>query len=321
MYIANLPWYDFAELESATDAWWEGLALHLARAGIDEVPLQLDREQDHIEQWQAPNLLWSQACGYDVLYDAAADLAVVATPRYDAPGCEGASYRSAVLVRDDRSIERLEELRGSVCAINEAASHSGTNALRPLIAPLARDGRFFGAVRVSGDHVTSLEMVATRAADVACVDVIVLELCRRVRPHLLSGLRVLTHTELALAPPYVTSARTSPALIAQLRAALRGALADASLAEAREQLLIGGAELLDANAYRELARFEAAALAHGYFELPAPRRSPLSSPPHSPHSPTSSPVSPTSGELARADRRSSCGGANGSSRRSAGRVT
>jgi ABC-type phosphate/phosphonate transport system substrate-binding protein len=278
MRIANLPWYDFEELSAATDALWRGVRHHLAKEGVDDLPESLDRKMPHVEQWRRPELLLSQACGYDVLYDAAADLQVVATPRFESDGCEGANYRSAIVVRTRDHVASLSELRGRVAVVNEASSHSGTNALRPLVAPLARRGRFFSAVFVSGDHVSSLEMVRDGRADVACVDVVVLDLCRLVRPKSLEGLELLQLTEAAPAPPYVTSATTPAPVVAALRRALAAAMEDPALVLARSALRVGGIELLPADAYSALARFEEPALKHGYFELPAPSLSPVRAP-------------------------------------------
>jgi len=278
MRIANLPWYDFAELTVATDAFWRGVRRHLVAQGVDDLPETLDRKTPHAEQWRRSELLLSQACGYDVLYDAAADLQVVATPRFDAEGCEGSCYCSAIVVRAGDHVRDLRDLRGRVAVVNEASSHSGTNAFRPLVAPLARNGRFFSAVFASGDHVSSLEMVADGRADVACVDVVVIELCRQVRPQSLAGLEILQLTAPAPAPPYVTSARTPPQLVAALRRALQSAMTDPTMTPARSALCVGGVDLLPPDAYSSLAAFEAPALAHGYFELPAPNLSPVRTP-------------------------------------------
>src|SRR5262245_51271215 len=91
--IADLPWYDLDELVSATDGWWRGIASHLRRLGVDRVPDILSRDGSHVARWQDADLLLSQACGYDVLYDAASDIVPIATPRYLAEGCEGPRYR------------------------------------------------------------------------------------------------------------------------------------------------------------------------------------------------------------------------------------
>jgi len=275
MRVANLPWYDFEELTESTDALWRGIATHMRRAGIADVPDSLDRESGHVDQWRLPELLLSQACGYDVLYDAAADLAVVATPRYSAPGCEGSHYRSAIVVRADDGARTLGDLAGRRCVVNEASSHSGTNALRALVAPLSRNGRFFETVSESGDHATSLAQVAEGRADVACVDVVVLELCRRVRPESLARLRTLGLTELAPAPPFVTARVTAPEDLEKLRRALLAAMSDPDLVAARSALLLEGVDFLEERAYGALVDFEAPALANAYFELPAPNQSPL----------------------------------------------
>ena len=106
-----------------------------------------------------PGLLFGQCCGYDVVYGFADCLTVLATPVYDAPGCEGADYLSFVLVRADSPATALDDLKGGTCVVNGFNSHSGTNALRALVAPLSRDGRFFATVKVSGAHVDSLAML------------------------------------------------------------------------------------------------------------------------------------------------------------------
>lgn len=275
MHVVNLPWYDLPELERETDALWAGIARHLRKEGID-APERLDRNTEYDAQWREPNLLFSQACGYDVLYDHAPHLTVIATPRYAASGCEGACYRSAIVVHESESATAVAALRGKRAVVNDATSHSGTNALRAHVAPHAQGGRFFSEVKVSGAHTESLAMLARGEADVACIDLVVWDLCERARPGALKGLRKLAETEKAPAPPFVTARGTSPENMKRLRMALFNAMADATLASAREALLLDGVELLHPSAYNELWLFEDIAKQHGYFELPAPKTSPLS---------------------------------------------
>jgi ABC-type phosphate/phosphonate transport system substrate-binding protein len=274
--VADLPWYDLPELRAATDAWWRGIAGHLAELGVDDLPAALRRDVAHERNWQERRLLLSQACGYDVIYDAEAVLVPVATPCYASAGCTGPRYRSAVVVRADDAARELADLRGRRCAVNEATSHSGVNALRPLVAALSRGGAFFGQVLVTGAHTDSLGLVQKGGADVAAIDVVVLDLVMRVRPQALAGLRVLAHTDAALAPPYVTSVHTDAETRTRLRLALQRAAADPRLHDCRAALRIERLEFPPASAYAELRAFEAPALQAGYFELPAPRRSPLS---------------------------------------------
>jgi len=273
--IADLPWYDLAELVPATDAWWRGIANHLRRLGVDRVPDDLSRDGSHIARWQHGDLLLSQACGYDVLYDAADDIVPLATPRYLAEGCEGPRYRSIVVTRADRPWRTLADLRGARAAINEATSHSGTNAFRSVVAPLSRDGTYFSDVLVTGSHTDSLAAVHGGVADVACVDAIVLALLRRVRPAAVRGLRRIQCTATALAPPYVISTRAPASMRRTVQQALHDASHDPELAEHRQALLLDGFVFLPPASYGELEAFEEPALAAGYLELPAPRRSPL----------------------------------------------
>ncbi len=277
--IADLPWYDLPELRAATDAWWAGIAGHLRRLGVDGVPDRLSRRGSHIARWHDPQLLLSQACGYDVLYDQAHALRPVATPCYDVPGCEGPRYSSFVVVRGDAPHRSLADLRGARAAVNEAASHSGTNALRPLAAGHSRDGRFFGAVHVTGSHTQSLLSLLRGEVDVACIDAVVFGLMRDVRPQLPAAVQVVECTRPAPAPPYVTSTRTEPHVLAALRQALVAAVRDPALAAARSRLRIRDFTLLDGAEYRQLTEWERPALAAGYRELPAPRSSPLSQAP------------------------------------------
>lgn len=275
MRIADLPWYDLPELQAATDAWWRGIAAHLRRLGVEAVPDELQREGCHVARWRHADLLLSQACGYDVLYDAARWIVPVATPCYRAGAVRGPRYTSAVVVRDDSARRRLEDLRGARFVVNETSSHSGNNAVRPLVARRCSEGRFFATVQASGSHQDSLEAVQHGTADGACIDLVVWQLLRRVRPRALLGLRVIATTAPTWAPPYVTSRQASPTLRTTLRDALLAAARDPDLAPCRAALCLDGFEVLPDGAYGDLAQFERAALLAGYFELPAPESSPL----------------------------------------------
>ena len=81
----------------------------------------------------------------------------------------GIDYRSVILV-PQAGARSLEELRGSVAVINQQHSHSGMNALRHSIAPLARDGRFFSRVTVSGSHLDSIAALQQGQAAVRCTN-------------------------------------------------------------------------------------------------------------------------------------------------------
>src|SRR5262245_1551480 len=244
MALASLPMYDLPELRAATAAWWQGLARAFRREGIADVPDDLERRPSYRDAWPAPDLLFSQTCGYPLMHALAGRVELVATPCYGAEGCEGPSYCSFVIVGADSAVRAIEDLRGLRCAINGHDSQSGCNALRSLVATVARGGRFFGGVAVAGSHTASLATVASGQADVAAIDCVTHGLVARYRPQALAGTRVLCRTASAPSLPYVTRAGADADLVRRLRGGLERAFADAASAEARYALLLEGAAML-----------------------------------------------------------------------------
>jgi ABC-type phosphate/phosphonate transport system substrate-binding protein len=262
--LASLPMYDLPELRAAHDAVWASVGARLARSGVAGVPTSLTRGGAAEAHWSDPDLLLSQTCGYPLVHAFAGRLRVIATPSYDAPGCEGPTYSSLVVVRSVHPARDLVDLRGSVCAVNERASHSGMNALRAMIAPLARGAPFFGEVLVTGSHEASLARVQRGEADVCAVDAVLHALLLRHRPDALTGTRVLARSPSAPALPYVTRASTSDELVRALREALVGVLADPALASTRDALLLKEVTVLEDDAYDAIERVARAAAERGY---------------------------------------------------------
>ena len=267
MSIASLTMYDLPDVTAATDAWWAGLARAMRREGIEDVPDGLRRDDDVKPTWRAPDLLFSQTCGYPLMHEFAGQLRVVATPHFDCPGCEGPRYCSLVIVRADDTASALDDLRGRVATANGPDSQSGYSALRGTIAPLARSGRFFSEVVISGGHANSLALVAEGKADVCAVDCVTHALLSRHRPGAVANLRVLGPSVDAPGLPYVTRASASDDLLQRLRAALFAALDDPGLAAVRETLLIAGAEVLPEGAYDRIIEIENDSKALGYARL------------------------------------------------------
>ena len=100
----------------------------------------------------------------------------------------------------------LSDLRNAVCVVNSHESHSGANALRALVAPLNRRGRFFSRIVTSGSHPASVAMVARGEADVAAIDCVTYACLERYRPSRLQGTRRLCYTARAPGIPFVTRA-------------------------------------------------------------------------------------------------------------------
>jgi ABC-type phosphate/phosphonate transport system substrate-binding protein len=264
MSAVSLPMYDLPEIRPALDAWWAGLARHLAREGIADVPAVLPHGAPLDAAWSRPDLLLSQCCGYDLRNGRTGALRLLATPSYRAPGCVGPAYASVVIVAADAPAHSLDDLRGGVCAINAWTSHSGMNALRALIAPRSRGGRFFARIEVSGSHRCSLAMVARGEADVAAIDCVIHGLLARHSPGALAGTRPLGHTARAPAPPFVTAPATSDDMVERLRTALFRAFDDPSLEPARADLLLAAIEVLPPAAYARIRAFERLAARRGY---------------------------------------------------------
>lgn len=241
--ISALPMYDFLELQPAHDALWSAIAERLVAAGVRNVPTRLTRDIEHRETWRHPQLLLGQACEYPLAKSFGEHLAIVATPRYGAPGCTGLFYKSAVIVRAGDPAGSLAEMRGRRCAVNEIDSNSGMNLLRAALAPLAAGARFFGSVTVSGSHRRSVEWIAANEADVAAVDCVTFAHLQSIDPALTRQVRVLSWTPPSPCLPFVTARSTDPATLARLRAALAAVVADPSLAPVRQQLFLEGVDL------------------------------------------------------------------------------
>lgn len=267
--LAALPWYDFAEVQGHNDALWRRLQVHLGRVGL-EIDAELERTVDPNALLLRPDLLLSQTCGYVVAGVGRAHVMPVATPTYAAPGCAPGSYSSFLIVRRDARITDIEDLRGARCAVNEPLSHSGVNALRTLVAPRARDGRFFGDVIVTGAHVASMELLARDQADITAVDCITHALLARHRPVLVAATKILEVTPLAAAPPLVTRATTSVDALVAIRSALQALLADPDANAARRELLLTGFELRPVTDYEGMLTAARRAWALGYREMSWP---------------------------------------------------
>ena len=247
MRIASLPMYD-ADL-GAVDAWWCAISRALHDQGVGDVPEALEKPLELDAHWRDPRLLLSQTCGYPLVTTLLPNVQVVGAFHYTAPGCTGFDYRSELVARIDDA-KAIEGYRGRVAAINSLDSHSGCNALRGLVAPLARSGTFFADHLICGSHRRSLAALHSGAADIAAIDCVSLAGFRRREPELLRGLQVVCSTAPAPGLPLVTSATTTLAELTALRRALHAACSDSTAAGAREALFIGGFQIVSADVWQ-----------------------------------------------------------------------
>jgi ABC-type phosphate/phosphonate transport system substrate-binding protein len=261
--IAALPMYDFPQVRDAHDAFWTALAVRLKAAGLQDVPRQLSRDLGHFDVWRHPALLFGQGCEYPLAKSFADLVRLVATPRYSAPGCEGATCRSAIVARREEA-GSLADFRGRRCVVNEIDSNSGMNLLRAAVAPLAGGARYFASVAVSGSHRRSAQMVASGEADVAALDCVSFAHFQQLYPEVVAKLRVLSWTPASPSLPFITASSAGDATVQLLRSALAGVFADDALAPVRKRLFLTGVDVQPAQGFEEVLRLERGAVEQGY---------------------------------------------------------
>jgi ABC-type phosphate/phosphonate transport system substrate-binding protein len=214
--------------------------------------------------WSLPDLLLGQACGYPLVTRLAKRVKLLGTPHYRFPWCDSYRYRSLLVVRLDSGLYELEDLRGTIAAVNQWHSHSGMNAFRLAIAPHAGAGRYFRRVLESGSHRESLALVRRRLADVAAIDCVTCGYLRLHEPRLLRGLRVLAETEAMPGLPLVASQRVDDGLCALLRDVLTAAFSPAQGGSLATRLHLGGFTQTTMDDYARIAEAEWRAAAQGY---------------------------------------------------------
>ena len=265
MTKASLPMYDMPEVAGALDTLWSALLRKLADA--DGAPAALVHDEALQSLWSDEALFLSQCCGYDLVNRYAGILRPLVTPQYTAPGCRGTDYCSQIVVGEGSAIGELAAARGGVCAVNGFESHSGMNALRALVAPLHRGGRFFSRVTVCGTHAESLAAVARGDADICAIDCVTHGLLARHRPAALAGTRVLCQSARAPGIPFVTRVDRGEAFAVRLQAALLQVLGDPALGGACRELFIAGGVALPASAYGRISEIASEAAVSGYPDL------------------------------------------------------
>ncbi len=254
--LASLFMYDMPEFRHANQSWWQGLARAMTAEGIEGVPGRLSEVADPMQHWGKPDLLFSQTCGYPLTHALLGKVAVVATPAYDCDGCAGTTYCSLILVRDGDPAQRIADLTGRTAVVNSLDSQSGFSSLRSVAAPLARDGRFFARLEISGGHLASMDAVRAGQADVCAIDAVTYGLAARYRPSAVDGLRILDRGPEAPGLPYITAGAGSADRLQRLRSALFAALEAPDLSATRAALMIKGAVVLPADAYDRILDLE-----------------------------------------------------------------
>ena len=235
--------YDLPEMRLATDTLWMSLATNMHRAGLKNVPIELQHDQPVRDLWNDPDLFVSQCCGYDVIDRYKDLLQPVATPEFSAFGCRDENYCSVIVVTKDCRFNDVRDMAGARAVINGPESHSGMSTLRHLVAPRHSNGRFFSEVLTSGSHVASLDLLRAGKAEVAAIDSVTLTLLRQSRKGVFAGLKILGTSYRAPAPPYVVKASMPDGDVDKIRQAFSETFADPALADCRAELRLSGISL------------------------------------------------------------------------------
>lgn len=212
--LISLPMYDIHHPD--TLALLQALDQLLKEEGFARYELLYSAPQDYLRHWHDPQLLLSQTCGYP-LRTQLPEVQVVGTFHYQAAGCQGFRYSSQLVVREADAGKGLGDFRHQRVVCNSEDSQSGYHSLRELVASAHSGGKFFSEVVLSGSHLQSLAALKAGEADIAAIDAVSWALAERHRPELTSGLVSVGTTPLRPGLPMITSSRTSPQELHQLR--------------------------------------------------------------------------------------------------------
>lgn len=214
--IASLPMYDRPELRAETDRYWALIREELSARGID-APESLRRgDAVLMPQWESPDLILSQTCGFPYRARLHGRVELVGTPDFGNAGCAPGYYRSVLIARADDPRGVFEAFDGARIAYNDGLSQSGWAA--PINHAAARGIRLLPGVE-TGSHRASFVAVAEGRAELAAIDALTWSLISEFED--VSGVKVVGATEPTPALPYVTAkGRDAGAIFAAVAAAI-----------------------------------------------------------------------------------------------------
>lgn len=250
---AMISMYDMPERRAAVAAWWAGLARHWQAAGLGDIPTRTElTDGDLYQVWLAPDLFIAQTCGYPLTHRLKDRVTLVGTPVYAVDGCAGGAYHSVIVARRESDVRTLDDVAGTVAAINGYDSQSGWNALRHSLIGKGSPAR----ILETGGHRKSVAAVREGRADVAAIDCVTYAGLQQLVPHEIEPLRIIARSASAPALPYITRRDIAPGDLEKLRSGLRAAMTDPSLAETRAAMQIARLEMVPLAAYDRLLEME-----------------------------------------------------------------
>lgn len=137
------------------------------------------------------------------------------------PRAEGKPvYFADVVVREDASIQTLDDLRGTRWGYNDRCSLSGRFAIQQHLKEQGHAAPFFGEEVQTGCHEASVQAILGGTIDAASLDSTTLSILRRQDPELASGLRVVQSLGPFPIQPIVLGRHLDPAWAAAIGSAL-----------------------------------------------------------------------------------------------------
>jgi|SRR5580700_11351958 ABC-type phosphate/phosphonate transport system substrate-binding protein len=254
------------------EAGWRTLLSHItAEAGVALTYMPYPAPQPLEDLWTRPDLGCVLMCGYPIALKLAPVIPLAAPIPRAAWAAARPVYRTDLIVRQDAPYRTLADTFGARAGWTVQHSQSGFNAFRHHLLAYRTPQRPTLYAQMTGNLVTArniLDSVREGRIDVGPLDSYWHVLIARHAPQLTAGIRVLTSTELAPIPAFVTSVDTAANEVERLRAAFRSAASRAWFAPLGDLLLLEGFADVTQAPYAPLLEWDQAARAAGY-DLPA----------------------------------------------------
>lgn len=199
--IASLPMYQRPQLIDAHNKFWNLIRNNLSDAGI-KTPAELSQDADEMAVWRDPELVLSQTCGMPYrtyLYDK---VTLIGTPDFGVDDCLPGHYRSSFIVNKKDTRTMLSDYKGAIFAYNDKISQSGYAA---AYFETMKHNFFFKNTVCSGGHLNSAAMVASKKAEIACIDPVSLAFMKEYEDFY-DDLRIIKKTDPTPSLPYITTA-------------------------------------------------------------------------------------------------------------------
>jgi ABC-type phosphate/phosphonate transport system substrate-binding protein len=239
--VATLPMYDWPRVAGATDRFYAHVRDAL-RAGGQDAPDALTREDSLWAQWESPGLVFGQTCGMPFRTHLHDKVALVGTPDFALPDAPPGYYYSVFVVRKGREAP-VEAFIDRTLAFNGQDSQSGWAA--PQNHAAARGLMPFTHTLHTGAHRLSARAVADGRADIASIDAVTWRFLERLEPELTGQLSVIAQTDPTPGLPYICATGRD---LTATRAAVAEAVTTLSAAD-RADLGLAGFVRIPLSAY------------------------------------------------------------------------